>query len=130
MTACASPKRRAPRACVSSWTRGLGWCTSGRATCRCCPKQMKPCAAPAGFSATPDGGDMTARERIAVIGAGLMGTGIAQTFAVAGHEVALFDPSADALARAPGIIANNLRDLGRAPLDPQRLTLHASLAAA
>jgi 3-hydroxyacyl-CoA dehydrogenase len=35
-----------------------------------------------------------ARERIAVIGAGLMGHGIAQVFAVAGHDVAVHDAQA------------------------------------
>ena len=34
----------------------------------------------------------------AVIGAGLMGHGIAQVFAVAGHEVSIFDISKEALA--------------------------------
>jgi 3-hydroxybutyryl-CoA dehydrogenase len=73
---------------------------------------------------------MSGTERIAVIGAGLMGSGIAQIFAAAGHDVALFDASAEALAQAPRTIANNLRDLGCPPLDPQRLTHHRTLAAA
>jgi pyruvate/2-oxoglutarate dehydrogenase complex dihydrolipoamide dehydrogenase (E3) component len=50
----------------------------------------------------------TAGERIAVIGAGLMGAGIAQVFAAAGHEVALQDVSEEALARAPQAIRANL----------------------
>jgi len=51
----------------------------------------------------------TARgERIAVIGGGMMGTGVAQVFAAAGHEVALQDVYPDALERAPGTIAANL----------------------
>ena len=32
------------------------------------------------------------KARIAVIGAGLMGHGIAQVFALAGHEVTIYDP--------------------------------------
>ena len=32
-----------------------------------------------------------AKARIAVIGAGLMGHGIAQVFALAGHEVTIYD---------------------------------------
>ena len=35
---------------------------------------------------------MTAKARIAVIGAGLMGHGIAQVFALAGHDVTIYDP--------------------------------------
>ena len=39
-------------------------------------------------------------ERIAVIGAGLMGHGIAQLFAARGHHVSLYDVSEEALSRA------------------------------
>ncbi len=42
--------------------------------------------------------------RIAVVGAGTMGRGIAAVAAVAGHAVALTDDSAEALARAPELI--------------------------
>jgi 3-hydroxybutyryl-CoA dehydrogenase len=42
-----------------------------------------------------------ALERIAVLGAGLMGHGIAQIFAAAGHAVVLFDTSAEVLTSAP-----------------------------
>src|SRR5579862_4189598 len=44
-------------------------------------------------------------ERIAVIGAGLMGHGIAQIFAAAGHKVALHDPDAKILGSAKDRIA-------------------------
>jgi 3-hydroxybutyryl-CoA dehydrogenase len=40
------------------------------------------------------------RERIGVIGAGVMGAGIAQVLAVAGHDVWCYDLAADALDRA------------------------------
>lgn len=70
---------------------------------------------------------MTDKQRIAVIGAGLMGTGIAQAFAVAGHDVSVYDPSGDALALVPKAIAKNLRELGAAPLDLRRLQLSTSL---
>lgn len=53
-----------------------------------------------------------APARIAVIGAGLMGHGIAQVFALAGHDVAITDPHAPTLATAKERIAANLRDLG------------------
>src|SRR5215469_8457156 len=44
-------------------------------------------------------------ERIAVIGAGLMGHGIAQIFAAGGHKVALHDPDAKILGSAKERIA-------------------------
>lgn len=43
-------------------------------------------------------------ERIAVIGAGVMGAGIAQVMALAGHRVVGYDTSADAVATAPAIV--------------------------
>jgi 3-hydroxybutyryl-CoA dehydrogenase len=55
---------------------------------------------------------MADKARIAVIGAGLMGHGIAQVFALAGHEVAIYDPVAASLSTAKSRIATNLRDLG------------------
>lgn len=73
---------------------------------------------------------MTGTKHIAVIGAGLMGTGIAQAFAVAGHDVSLYDPDNEALARAPRTIARNLQDLGADPLDARRLQLSTSLVEA
>lgn len=54
----------------------------------------------------------TEKTRIGVIGAGLMGHGIAQVFAVAGHEVNLTDPSEAARASAKDKVARNLRELG------------------
>jgi 3-hydroxybutyryl-CoA dehydrogenase len=53
-----------------------------------------------------------AKPRIAVVGAGLMGHGIAQVFALAGHEVTLTDAHAPTLATAKERILANLRDLG------------------
>ena len=49
-----------------------------------------------------------AGERVAVIGAGQMGNGIAHVFAQAGFPVTLIDVSADALARGRDTIAKNL----------------------
>lgn len=51
-------------------------------------------------------------KQIAVIGAGLMGHGIALTFARAGHQVSLHDPSDDMLASATARIAESLTLLG------------------
>jgi 3-hydroxybutyryl-CoA dehydrogenase len=52
--------------------------------------------------------DIARAARVAVVGGGMMGTGVAQVFAAAGHEVALQDLYAGALERAPGTIAGNL----------------------
>jgi len=46
--------------------------------------------------------------RVAVIGAGQMGNGIAHVFAAGGHDVTMIDVSADALARGTETIAKNL----------------------
>lgn len=54
-------------------------------------------------------------QRIAVLGAGLMGHGIAQVFAAAGHEVAVYEPSAASLASLHDRVAANLKDLGQEP---------------
>lgn len=50
--------------------------------------------------------------RVAVVGAGMMGAGVAQVFAAAGNEVVLQDVDEQALERAPGTIAGNLTYLG------------------
>ncbi len=47
-------------------------------------------------------------ERVAVVGAGQMGNGIAHVFAQSGSDVTLIDVSADALARGKATIAANL----------------------
>src|SRR5687768_13062017 len=47
-------------------------------------------------------------ERIAVVGAGQMGNGIAHVFAQAGHSVTLIDVSAEALAKGRATISANL----------------------
>ena len=52
------------------------------------------------------------KARIAVVGAGLMGHGIAQAFAVAGHEVTITDTTMASLASVPDRILANLRELG------------------
>jgi 3-hydroxybutyryl-CoA dehydrogenase len=47
-------------------------------------------------------------DRVAVIGAGQMGNGIAHVFAQAGHAVTMIDVSPDALAKGRATIAGNL----------------------
>ncbi|MPZ56651.1 MAG: 3-hydroxyacyl-CoA dehydrogenase family protein [Rhizobiales bacterium] len=51
------------------------------------------------------------KARIAVIGAGLMGHGIAQVFALAGHDVTVYDAVEASLKTVRDRIAENLRDL-------------------
>jgi 3-hydroxybutyryl-CoA dehydrogenase len=53
-----------------------------------------------------------AKARIAVVGAGLMGHGIAQVFALAGHKVRITDSVMQNLDTAKARVAANLRDLG------------------
>jgi len=53
-----------------------------------------------------------AKARIAVIGAGLMGHGIAQVFALKGHEVNIYDSLMASLDTVLTRIAANLKDLG------------------
>ena len=48
-------------------------------------------------------------EKIGVIGAGQMGTGIAHVLALAGYDVMLDDINKDALAKAVGIIEKNMQ---------------------
>ena len=53
-----------------------------------------------------------AKARIAVVGAGLMGHGIAQVFALAGHDVTIYDSIAASLDTVKTRILTNLKDLG------------------
>jgi 3-hydroxybutyryl-CoA dehydrogenase len=71
-----------------------------------------------------------AKARIAVIGAGLMGHGIAEVFALAGHDVTIYDAVAASLDSAKARISANLEDLGDDPSAVERVTPNADLAAA
>jgi 3-hydroxybutyryl-CoA dehydrogenase len=68
--------------------------------------------------------------RIAVLGAGLMGHGIAQVFAGAGHEVSVYDPVDASLATLRARITANLVDLGLDTACVARVTGTGDLAAA
>jgi 3-hydroxybutyryl-CoA dehydrogenase len=70
------------------------------------------------------------KARIAVIGAGLMGHGIAQVFALAGHDVTIYDPAAASLDSAKARILTNLKDLGDDQSAVERVRPIADLAAA
>lgn len=70
------------------------------------------------------------KARIAVIGAGLMGHGIAQVFAVAGHDVTITDSVTASLDTAKARITAGLKDLGDDPGAVERVTPLGDLAAA
>jgi 3-hydroxybutyryl-CoA dehydrogenase len=70
------------------------------------------------------------KARIAVIGAGLMGHGIAQVFALAGHDVTIYDSFEKALATAKDRILANLKDLGDDESAVNRVTLQGDLGLA
>jgi 3-hydroxybutyryl-CoA dehydrogenase len=71
-----------------------------------------------------------AKARIAVVGAGLMGHGIAQVFALAGHDVTITDTVMASLDSARARILVNLKDLGDDPKAVERVTAVANLASA
>lgn len=55
---------------------------------------------------------MAEKARIAIIGAGLMGHGIAQVFAAAGHPVSVHDPKPEVLAAVPARVRGIMETLG------------------
>ena len=70
------------------------------------------------------------KARIAVIGAGLMGHGIAQVFALAGHDVTIYDSVQASLETAKARILTNLKDLGDDQSAVERVTPVGDLAQA
>lgn len=71
---------------------------------------------------------MSMKPKIAVIGAGLMGHGIAQVFALAGHDVTITDAHTPTLDSALTRISANLRDLGDDPKAIERVKPIADMA--
>src|SRR5690349_506561 len=71
---------------------------------------------------------MAAKARIAVIGAGLMGHGLAQVFALGGHDVTIYDAVAGSLETVKDRISTNLRDLGDDPRAVERVRPTGDLA--
>jgi 3-hydroxybutyryl-CoA dehydrogenase len=71
-----------------------------------------------------------AKARIAVIGAGLMGHGIAQVFALAGHDVTIYDSISASLDTVKTRILTNLKDLGDDQKAVERVTPVSDLAQA
>lgn len=52
-------------------------------------------------------------EKVGIVGAGTMGTGIAMAFALAGYHVSLFDQSAEALVKSRARMNDNLASMAR-----------------
>jgi 3-hydroxybutyryl-CoA dehydrogenase len=71
-----------------------------------------------------------AKARIAVVGAGLMGHGIAQVFALAGHHVTIYDSVEATLDSARSRILANLKDLGDDQFAVERVRPCADLSEA
>src|SRR6266516_6493260 len=74
-------------------------------------------------------------RKVAVVGAGLMGHGIAQVFAGAGWQVGIYDPVPEALASVPARVRANLATTGQGEGDAVeallgRIALHNDLAGA
>ena len=61
---------------------------------------------------------MSTPEQITIVGAGLMGHGIAQLFAVRGHAVWLVDVNDDSLGSAKQKIESNLQNMQNKGIDP------------
>jgi 3-hydroxybutyryl-CoA dehydrogenase len=66
-------------------------------------------------------------EAVAVIGAGLMGHGIAQVFAAAGHPVAITDVEPDVLATVHARVRSNLERAGQDLATVERIQCVASM---
>jgi 3-hydroxybutyryl-CoA dehydrogenase len=73
---------------------------------------------------------MTPRARIAIIGGGLMGHGIAQVFACARHHVRVQDSSPEVLATLHDRIRRNLTDLVQDAAAAERVSVHSDVAEA
>jgi 3-hydroxybutyryl-CoA dehydrogenase len=64
---------------------------------------------------------MVEKVRVGVIGAGLMGHGLAQVFALGGHDVTIYDAVEASLKTVKERISTNLRDLGDDPRVVERV---------
>lgn len=74
---------------------------------------------------------MEKTKSVAIIGAGLMGHGIAQVFAQAGHDVVITDPDAAVLGVALARVSKNLQGAGIEPAPVlSRISVDPSLEAA
>jgi 3-hydroxybutyryl-CoA dehydrogenase len=73
---------------------------------------------------------VTSRTVIAIVGGGLMGHGIAQVFAQAGHPVRVYDPAPEILATLHERIRRNLSDLDLEVSAAERVSGYATLTEA
>jgi len=73
---------------------------------------------------------MSARGKIAVIGAGLMGAGIAQVFAAEGYDIVVCDPIDDARASLNDRIRANLKAIESDPVYADRVASTGDMATA
>ncbi|MEW6257355.1 MAG: 3-hydroxyacyl-CoA dehydrogenase NAD-binding domain-containing protein [Pseudomonadota bacterium] len=64
---------------------------------------------------------------VAIIGAGLMGHGIALAFALAGRDVALYEPDPEKYYELPGRLRQSLRLMEADEATADRVALHSSL---
>ena len=71
---------------------------------------------------------MAGKARIGIIGAGLMGHGIAQVFAVAGHDVFITDTFEAARAAVHDKVRKNLSDMGQDADAARRIAVCEDLA--
>jgi 3-hydroxybutyryl-CoA dehydrogenase len=74
--------------------------------------------------------EQTSDQTIAVIGGGLMGAGIAQIFAVAGHDVTVFEPNDEVRASLHERTRSNLAIIGEDESAAERIALVADMAEA
>ena len=70
------------------------------------------------------------KAKIGIIGAGLMGHGIAYRFAVAGHDIGVFEPSAELRATLPNRLSAIADLLGDDPACLTGISVHDQLALA
>jgi len=70
------------------------------------------------------------KQTIGVVGAGLMGHGIAYLLAAAGHDVGIFEPSAETRASLAQRLRAIIDLLGDAPAVLDRISVHDNLASA
>jgi 3-hydroxybutyryl-CoA dehydrogenase len=73
---------------------------------------------------------MSGPANIAIIGAGLMGHGIAQVFALHGHRVRVYDTVPAALSAVRDRVRQNLTELGQDPAAAERVFPEAQLSRA
>jgi 3-hydroxybutyryl-CoA dehydrogenase len=66
------------------------------------------------------------QEKAVIVGAGLMGTGIAHAFATSGYQVVLIDVNVEALTKAKANIAKIVEDGVRLASGKRRVVRHST----